>query len=135
MPIVHHDIGFYDRAAPAIGIGGRDAGAFDHRVVLHQHVFDLYRRNVVAGRDDHLVMSGDILEITVFIAPDDVLKNVPALSDHFLLLVRFVPVNRAGRPTGREQTVFAIGQFLEGFGVKYRDVVTGDRMPQGRRMG
>ena len=77
----------------------------------HQAVFDLRPTDVVAGRDDHVVGTGLVEEIAIFVLLERIARVIPAVTDIGALpFIR--QVLAAGWPEDRQFADAADGQIL-----------------------
>ena len=106
VPGFEHHIGLHDVAA--VFVGHADHAALGHGRVLQQSAFDLGAGDVVAGRDDHVVVAGLVAEVAVGIHDKGVAGQVPAVF-HIVLLARVGQVF-AARGAAHRQTPHHAGR-------------------------
>ena len=108
----------------AVGIGQPDDGALDDIGMGEQRLLDLRAGDVVARRDDHVVVAGLVPEVPVLVLYVGVAGDVPAVLDIELLpLVGEVPA--PGRSSDGQPSLRA-GCHLTAVHVEHRRHVSGD---------
>src|SRR6266849_4071197 len=85
--IPQHHVGLNDGGPDALRVGRAHAGRLGHGRMPAQRLLHLHRRDVVAGRHDHLVGPPDVADVAVLVHADDVRHDGPAVADGVALLL------------------------------------------------
>ena len=94
-------IGLDDHAALHIGLA--DHAALSHGRVFEQSIFHFRAAHVVTRGDDHVIVTGLVMEIAVIVLHERIAGIVPARL-HIALLSRVIEITASGRPDHGQAT-------------------------------